>query len=523
MTNSYNPTKWVEYKTVATANVMNNIEKGIVDAHERVDELDSQIKENENKISILNSKTEYVTVEMFGAKGDGVTDDTLAFQNAIDYCSRAEGSIKIQLSPKTYIIGNIDLKRYTFIQGAGWKSTFLKIKQELSSSLITITENNANLITLKDFCVLGDKENNTCESAILINKKTQIGEADENWKAADSWTVIENIRIVNMYGDGIKSVNGSRECRFTNLNINNCNGWGMNLQGGSDNNYQFITCWCNFGGGIKINESADRFVSCKCFANGNEDTLANGFYIGNTIGITLISCEAQENYGHGFYLYNTKESSLVGFRADCNGLVDKGSDTLRFSGVFCEGDTQSLIINGVCDDFRRINGSGASQKVGISLGNTMFSIIDVIARNNEKTFECSDFVIGQGGSNKITINGEVISRQRTNYLEVTQDITTKCNTVSLGKLNDEVSYQMLKNSGNYFQVDVYKNGQWQSAPFTISSNSGVKIASSGNSLGFFGSWGKTKQTSVSNATDLNSAIALVNNLKEILKGYGLID
>jgi hypothetical protein len=36
-------------------------------------------------------------------------------------------------------------------------------------------------------------------------------------------------------------------------------------------------------------------------------------------------------------------------------------------------------------------------------------------------------------------------------------------------------------------------------------------------------WSSQKQTSIDDATDLESAIALINNLKAILKAYGLID
>ena len=56
MTNNYNPTKWVEHRTVATANVMNNIEKGIVSAHEKLSEVDSQINTKANDTTLLEQE-----------------------------------------------------------------------------------------------------------------------------------------------------------------------------------------------------------------------------------------------------------------------------------------------------------------------------------------------------------------------------------------------------------------------------------------------------------------------------------
>ncbi len=75
MSNSYTPTEWIPNKTVATADVMNNIEYGILNAHQRVDTLDSQIKEiaNYKKFEFIIQKMikkETVNIVCFG---DSVT------------------------------------------------------------------------------------------------------------------------------------------------------------------------------------------------------------------------------------------------------------------------------------------------------------------------------------------------------------------------------------------------------------------------------------------------------------------
>ena len=45
MSSNYNPTKWLGGKTIGTADIMNNIEKGISSAHDRLDEKDTEIAE----------------------------------------------------------------------------------------------------------------------------------------------------------------------------------------------------------------------------------------------------------------------------------------------------------------------------------------------------------------------------------------------------------------------------------------------------------------------------------------------
>ena len=64
MSQNYTPTEWIDNRTVGTASVMNNMEKGIEDAHNRIDGVDSQIKEKATKT--------FINVKEFGAKGDGL-------------------------------------------------------------------------------------------------------------------------------------------------------------------------------------------------------------------------------------------------------------------------------------------------------------------------------------------------------------------------------------------------------------------------------------------------------------------
>lgn len=67
-------------------------------------------------LTVLN---DYVTPEMYGAKGDGVTDDTQAIQDAINSGKR------VVLDEKTYLCGTINLIDKTQIDGVGWGSVLL--------------------------------------------------------------------------------------------------------------------------------------------------------------------------------------------------------------------------------------------------------------------------------------------------------------------------------------------------------------------------------------------------------------
>lgn len=62
MLKKYTPTVWVANKTVATADILNNIEKGISLSHNRLDEKDTEIAEI--KASIENILVRISTLEV---------------------------------------------------------------------------------------------------------------------------------------------------------------------------------------------------------------------------------------------------------------------------------------------------------------------------------------------------------------------------------------------------------------------------------------------------------------------------
>ena len=64
MSQNYTPTKWVDNRTVGTASVMNNMEKGIEDAHNRIDGVDSQIKDNTSRIEVLENTENGTSIDV---------------------------------------------------------------------------------------------------------------------------------------------------------------------------------------------------------------------------------------------------------------------------------------------------------------------------------------------------------------------------------------------------------------------------------------------------------------------------
>ena len=86
------------------SNLANKLKKEYENLKKIILDENVQVQLN-NSINEINSKLEtikyYVTPEMFGAKGDGVTDDSVAIQKAIDFLT--SGGI-VNFLPKTYLV-----------------------------------------------------------------------------------------------------------------------------------------------------------------------------------------------------------------------------------------------------------------------------------------------------------------------------------------------------------------------------------------------------------------------------------
>ena len=151
----------------------------------------------------------YVTPEMFGAVGDGVTDDTTAFQDAID-----SGFPVINIPNKQYAISGIKFRSNLTIRGAG----------TLLASGSMLNEESVNT-----YCFYADGVENLLVDGIsidVIKRIVQLGEIKGS----------ENVRIQNVKINGnawnadltsndnalVNGINvyASKDVSITNLEIN---------------------------------------------------------------------------------------------------------------------------------------------------------------------------------------------------------------------------------------------------------------------------------------------------------------
>lgn len=146
--------------------------------------------------------------EMYGAKGDGITDDTVAFQRAI-----TDGNVTLEHG-KTYLISDaINVPSNRVINGNG---ATVKIADD--GSLVCL-ESDAN----KAVFVIKGKTNVTVNNIIFDLNGSSLGLYNDSTKLVNTGVIIDNSSDVSVYN--CRFINAYTECVWvhaTSENINVC-------------------------------------------------------------------------------------------------------------------------------------------------------------------------------------------------------------------------------------------------------------------------------------------------------------
>lgn len=134
--------------------------------------------------SFFIDKMKIINVLSYGAKGDGVTDDTTAIQAAIDAAFAAGGGI-VFLPEGTCIASQILLKGNVVLVGAGKNITILKQKDNSNVNFVSAANTSITFYGIKNLTIDGNYANQTTGNGLVLagNDSFAIGCEVKNCKS----------------------------------------------------------------------------------------------------------------------------------------------------------------------------------------------------------------------------------------------------------------------------------------------------------------------------------------------------
>ena len=312
-----------------------------VENNEKIANITAKLITNTNKIENATSQLENITSQVnnittnhldinirdYGAKCDGVTDDTQAIKRAINKIKESNAKCSLDLTHGTILISeNIVIPPLVKVYGQGIYKTTIKAKEGVSI-VLDITSEGIYNNEFYDFTI--DGSNVSDIKGIYFNDKNNTIN-DENCK-------FENILLVNCTHP-LTIGNNNRGNRFNNINIEHCtNGLVIN---GTDNVFNSIVLSSIENNGIEINGQNNHLSMCKVFYVDKVGCIVNG-------NINTIEIEVQENGLNGIEINGFLNN--VNVLADTNGRIS-ASHNIKIDGY-------KNVINGVCLFNSYLNGN----------------------------------------------------------------------------------------------------------------------------------------------------------------------
>lgn len=256
-------------------------------------------------IKLSDSLAQIVTnVKKFGAKGDGVTDDTTSIQNAIN--SLTNGGT-VFFPSGTYIVNTLVLPSKVTLMGSNELTSIIKMSSSASTHLITLATQQTYKCRLSNLKLVGIGS----KPYDLVNWVNDgLGAADG---FVDHYHQIDNCTISGTGRHGIY-VQGSRENIFDTLKIDSCNGNGFYYSNAHDSKISTITVsYCSIGFYLSA-ASTLKVNACKAFGNVNEGLKMDAACTHDI----FTNCELQNNNGNGLTMLSCQRISFKNLILDTN-------------------------------------------------------------------------------------------------------------------------------------------------------------------------------------------------------------
>lgn len=378
-----------------------------------------------------------INAKWFGAKGDGVTDDTVAIQNAVN----ASVNSSLYISSGNYlIIESIKVPSNTKISGDGWSEIESKAgwyegypKLNTGTSIISKSQ-------WACFELVGTSSNKITRCIIRDIELWHYPATNPNTTFADNKPLYTtSTAITSHYGDGHK-IQNIRTARFgyagIELGINRTyNGIlynSLDYSGGKGSNNHISDFYGsqNFGPSLLVFSEQTHITNCESdgyylpdnggFINPNTSTkMLGGLFAFNTVGLFVVNCHFEQHKDRGYGIYINRLNSTGTYCEQINisnskiyggitglyigdGVLGSSISNINFSGNFglLSSDLRGKcifsnnVLNGLNNDNSRISLSNQDSQITNCLFKDCSKAIEITYRGQVKNCTFSNCVVG---------------------------------------------------------------------------------------------------------------------------------
>ncbi|MDU5720763.1 MAG: glycosyl hydrolase family 28-related protein [Clostridium perfringens] len=402
----------------------------------------------------------------FLAKGDGVTDDTSAIQNALSALV-ANGGGELFFPSGIYCLNPFTLPQNVIIRGAGQNVTTLKLNNNQDSDFITFDNSSYSGIT--NLTVNGNKSNNNYGSGISVKATTSTDASNLNLR-------LEHIQIAMCKEHGLKC-DGPNSWVFTTrfIHIETCDGYGV--YNTSTDNCFFMTdiTTCKEGAVYNVGTN-NKFIGGKWYINGDKTlTFDSNTLYSKGRRNQYIGIEIQESYGNGVVVENATDEQFNNILIDSTGhynvanrqtaLKFINSKRCKFEGVISNGDVTDsakyqyqgisiddnssyINVDAEIDVDRIITPISIDKAKNVHISGNVMSIPSIKLYNAEN----QSFATGVYTTLNLAQSSDI---NRMTYNSTTGEITVLGNGVY--SLNTSITFNTTEST--IISLNVYKNGK----------------------------------------------------------------
>jgi hypothetical protein len=299
-----------------------------------------------------------ISVQNYGARGDGATDDTGSINSAMAACvekTRPNNGCVLYFPAGVYITTGLILKSFVNMKGDGWGTSVIQLKPHTDSDVLTVPADAFNFsvygLTLDGNSARGGT-GNCFSTAATPTGPGEWNTANKRTAAINSLKLghIEEVMFSNCSKDGIHINAYNYMLMFDNFYVFHSGVYGVYTEG-TNSGFTNFQIERNGTAGIHIANANNRFTSGEVIWNGATVNTESAVYVSGGRNI-LTAVEAEDNYSSGFF-DNGNDDEFIGCVSDSNGYVPKNpSESSRTASGFIVSGTGGVYVGDKVTSYR---------------------------------------------------------------------------------------------------------------------------------------------------------------------------